>query len=120
MWPLTNYRPFRSSALNDLVRRYKSHLATLPPDRLKLLETEECTKGPLLEDLLQTTKQFAREVVADNPHVREVRPGIGRRLLSIDVILRPGIDAEACRLPEFYRGYMVCPTPRPILPGDRE
>jgi len=120
MWPLNNCRVFRSSELNDKVRRYRSHLATLPPDRLKLLATEECTKGPLLEDLVQTTNQFAREVVADNPHVQEVRPGIGRRFLTIDVILRPGTDPEACRLPEFYRGYMVNPKPRPILPGDRE
>lgn len=120
MWPLTNYQPLKSAALNDKVRRYRSHLATLSPDRLKLFQTEECTKGPVADDLVQTTKQFAQEVVADNPHVQAVRPCIGKHFLSISIILRPGIDPEACRLPEFYHGYMVDITPRPILPGNRE
>ncbi len=120
MWPLSKCRIFESPDLNDKVRRYRSHLATLTPERLKLFEIEDCTKGPLLEDLLQTTKQFARDVVGHNPRVEEVRPGIGRSVLSIDVMLRPGIDPQDCQLPEFYQGYMVNPTPRPILPGNRE
>src|SRR5262245_9733135 len=119
MWPLTDRKELRgpeSAQTRELERRYREHLATQPPDRLKLFESEVSSlsaKGPVLNaslmaDCVQTAKDFKHEL-ADNPDIAEVRPGYSKDYLCISVLVKPGVDINGCRerFPEFFRGYMV-------------
>ncbi len=115
MWPLNMrrkawWRP-RSRQLREFVRRYKERLATLPAERLRLLEGDQTpawSKLDLIADCAQTAKDFKQEM-ADKAEIKDVRPGAAMEYLFLSVTVKRGVDLDACRqrLPEFFRGYRV-------------
>jgi hypothetical protein len=84
MWPLTNYRSFKSSALNEFTQRYRKHLETLPPDRLLLFQTEEFDypKGSvsraLEQDCVGSVKRFEQQMMTKISGIQEVRLGVSK------------------------------------------
>lgn len=117
MWPIsdklsTSQRP-KSIWAKEFERRYREHLATLPPERRVILESDKdppWEDAKLMQDLLRTVGDFKAEMGNDS-RIEQVRPGasISIKYVFISVILKPGIEPQTCGLPEFYRGYWVIP-----------
>ncbi len=118
MWPISDKIPSsrrpKSPWAKEFERRYKEHLATLPPERTKLFETEDDPpwNGPLGHDLIRTVARF-KDDFANNPKVEQVHPGLSSSIkyVFIAVVLKPGVEPKTCGLPEFYQGYWVVPEP---------
>lgn len=110
MWPFKSSNTRAAPARQELEHRYAEHLASLPPERVKLLQVNPPVSDNvgLVMDLLQTTKAFQREM-ADHLEIEMVQPGLSRDRAFISVFIQAGVDVDACRLrlPEFFRGYVV-------------
>lgn len=120
MWPLpdknASLRGPKPPEAKEFERRYREHLATLPPERISLFEMEEYPVGgnsELMRDLIETVGAFKDEF-RDNPAIDDVRPGLATEFASISVVLKPGCEARTSGLPEFYRGCWVRIRPRPV------
>jgi hypothetical protein len=120
MWPLpdknASLRRPKSARAKEFERRDREHLATIPPERVKLFENDEYPAGSnlkLMRDLINTVAAFKNEM-RGNPSIEEVRPGAATEYVCISVILKPGIDIQTSGLPEFYRGYWVRASARAI------
>ena len=114
MWPISDKIPSsrrpKSPWAKAFERRYKEHLASMPPERITLFETEDDPpwNGKLGHDLVKTVAEFKDEI-GDDPKVEEVSPGfsVTIKYVFISVVLKPGVEPKTCGLPEFYRGYWV-------------
>lgn len=114
MWPNSDkippsQRP-KSARMKELERHYREHLATLPPERVKLFEIDDKPpwNGKLGHDLVKTVEDFKAEM-ANNPAIEQALPGVSAKpeYAFISVHLKPGLEPQAFGLPEFYRGYWV-------------
>jgi hypothetical protein len=116
MWPFKSSNtkaatePKVAPARREFEHRYAEHLASLAPEKVKLLQVDPPVSDNvrLMMDLLQTTKEFQREM-ADHREIETVQPGVSRDQAFISVFVHAAVDVDACRLrlPEFFRGYVV-------------
>src|SRR5262245_30499924 len=120
MWPLpdknASLRRPKSLRAKEFERRYREHLEGLPPERIKLMESDEFPVGSnaeLMRDLINTVADFKNEM-RENPTIEEVRPGVATEYACISVFLKPGADVQRSGLLEFYRGYWVRAHPRAV------
>ncbi len=120
MWPLpdknASLRGPKSPRAKEFERRYREHLAALPPERIELFESDELPawRNPkLMRDLINTIAALRNEM-RENPNIEQLRPGVATEYACISVVLKPGFDVQTGGLPEFYRGYWVRTSARAV------